>query len=71
MSRTGKLISAAVLALGAASAAMGAWAAVDKEAIVKERQDFMKAQSADNKAINDYAKGMASMRTPRRRPTIW
>ena len=60
MSRTGKLISAAVLALGVASAAMGAWAAVDKEAIVKERQDFMKAQSADNKAINDYAKGMGT-----------
>jgi cytochrome c556 len=34
--------------------------AQDKAAAVKARQDFMKAQAADTKAINDYAKGMAS-----------
>jgi cytochrome c556 len=34
--------------------------AQDKAAAVKARQDFMKAQAADTKAINDYSKGMAS-----------
>lgn len=34
--------------------------AQDKAAIVKARQDFMKAQAADTKAIGDYAKGMGS-----------
>ena len=34
--------------------------AQDKTAFVKDRQAFMKAQAADNKAINDYAKGMGS-----------
>jgi cytochrome c556 len=43
----------------AASMALGA-TAEDKAAVVKARQDFMKAQGADTKAINDYAKGMAS-----------
>jgi cytochrome c556 len=32
--------------------------AQDKMAMIKARQDFMKAQSADTKAIGDYAKGM-------------
>jgi len=34
--------------------------AQDKAAVVKARQDFMKAQAGDTKAINDYAKGMGS-----------
>jgi cytochrome c556 len=32
--------------------------AQDKAALIKDRQDFMKGQAADSKAINDYAKGM-------------
>ena len=47
----------AVLAV-AGVAAMGTAMAQDKDSAIKARQDFMKAQSADNKAINDYAKGM-------------
>ena len=47
---------AAIAALGVV--AFGATAmAADNGAIVKERQDSMKAQAADVKAINDYARG--------------
>ena len=49
---------------GMAVAGMAALATVavaqDKAAVVKARQDFMKAQAADTKAIGDYAKGMGS-----------
>jgi len=34
--------------------------AQDKAAAVKARQDFMKAQAADTKAIGDYGKGMGT-----------
>ena len=44
----------AVLAIGAGAVAQ------DKAAAVKARQDFMKAQAADTKALGDYAKGMAT-----------
>jgi cytochrome c556 len=57
MARIGKFSAMAAVALGVASLA-AASVAQDKSAILKERQDFMKAQSADTKAINDYAKGM-------------
>ena len=49
----------AVLAAGIAALATGV-VAQDMAASVKARQDFMKAQAADTKAIGDYAKGMAS-----------
>ena len=50
----GKWGTVAVMALGVA--ALGtAGIAQDKTALVKDRQAFMKAQAADNKAINDYA----------------
>jgi cytochrome c556 len=52
-----KLSAAAIVALGVAAVGT-AGLAQDKETAIKSRQDFMKAQSADNKAINDYAKGM-------------
>jgi cytochrome c556 len=48
------LAAVSVAALGSAVMAQ------DKAAAVKARQDFMKAQAADTKAIGDYAKGMAS-----------
>lgn len=41
-------------------AATGAAVAQDKAAAVKARQDFMKAQAADTKALGDYAKGAAT-----------
>jgi len=44
----------AVAAIGVAGASI----AQDKAGAVKARQDFMKAQGADTKAISDYAKGM-------------
>ncbi len=47
-------VAVGVSGLGAAAVAQ------DKAAAVKARQDFMKAQAADTKAIGDYAKGMAS-----------
>ncbi len=51
----------AAVAAAVGVAALGtAVAAQDKAAAVKARQDFMKAQAADTKAIGDYAKGMAS-----------
>jgi cytochrome c556 len=54
----GKWGTIAIAALGVA--ALGtAVVAQDKTGLVKDRQAFMKAQAADNKAINDYAKGMA------------
>ena len=51
-----------VAAMAVASMAALATVAVaqDKAAVVKARQDFMKAQAADTKAISDYTKGMAS-----------
>jgi cytochrome c556 len=55
----GKWGTVAVMALGVA-ALSSAGIAQDKAAVVKARQDFMKAQAADSKAIGDYAKGMAS-----------
>jgi cytochrome c556 len=59
MARLNKWGVAAVAAAGIAALATGV-VAQDKAAAVKARQDFMKAQAADTKAINDYAKGMAS-----------
>jgi len=50
---------AAVAVAGMAALATGV-VAQDKAAAVKARQDFMKAQAADTKALGDYAKGMAS-----------
>lgn len=50
---------AAVAAAGVAALATGV-VAQDKAAVVKARQDFMKAQAADTKTIADYTKGMAS-----------
>ena len=50
---------AAVAVAGMAAMATGV-VAQDKAAAVKARQDFMKAQAADTKAIADYTKGMAS-----------
>jgi cytochrome c556 len=52
--------SMAGIALAGVTALATGVLAQDKAAVVKARQDFMKAQAADNKAINDYAKGMAS-----------
>ena len=59
MARLNKWGVAALAAAGVAAMATGVMAQ-DKAAAVKARQEFMKAQAADNKAINDYAKGMAS-----------
>ncbi|MEI9890690.1 MAG: hypothetical protein WDN45_08950 [Caulobacteraceae bacterium] len=50
---------AAVVVAGIAALATGV-VAQDKAAAVKARQDFMKAQGADTKAISDYSKGMGS-----------
>jgi cytochrome c556 len=50
---------AAVAVMGIAAMA-GSVVAQDKAAAVKARQDFMKAQGADTKAISDYSKGMGS-----------
>ena len=50
---------AAVAVAGIAALATGV-VAQDKAAAVKARQDFMKAQAADTKAISDYSKGMGS-----------
>ncbi len=51
---------AAVADKQAGKAEKAAMTAAQKEGLVKDRIDFMKAQAADNKAINDYAKGMAT-----------
>jgi cytochrome c556 len=59
MALLNKWAFAAVAAAGVAALASGV-VAQDKAAVVKARQDFMKAQAADTKAINDYAKGMGS-----------
>jgi cytochrome c556 len=59
MARLNKWGVAAVAVAGMAAVATGVLAQ-DKAAAVKARQDFMKAQAADTKAIGDYAKGMAS-----------
>lgn len=59
MARLNKWGVAAVAVAGMAALATGV-VAQDKAAVVKARQDFMKAQAADTKAIGDYAKGMGS-----------
>lgn len=59
MASFGQFTKVALVALGVA--ALGtAVVAQDKTALVKDRQAFMKALGADNKAISDYAKGMGS-----------
>jgi cytochrome c556 len=55
----GKWGKVAVAALGVAALSSAVFAQ-DKETLVKNRVDFMKGQAADNKAIGDYAKGMAT-----------
>lgn len=59
MARMNKWGVAAVAVTAMAALATGV-VAQDKAAVVKARQDFMKAQAADTKAIGDYAKGMGS-----------
>jgi cytochrome c556 len=59
MARMGKWGTLAIVALSV-TAFGSTVVAQDKTALVKDRQAFMKAQAADNKAINDYAKGMAT-----------
>ena len=59
MARMNKWGVAAVAVAGMAALATVA-VAQDKAAAVKARQDFMKAQAADTKAITDYSKGMGS-----------
>jgi cytochrome c556 len=59
MARFDKWGVAALAVAGMAALATVA-VAQDKAAAVKARQDFMKAQAADTKAIGDYAKGMGS-----------
>ncbi|MDB5461152.1 MAG: cytochrome c [Caulobacteraceae bacterium] len=59
MARMGKWGTLAIVALGVT--ALGSTVvAQDKTSLVKDRQAFMKAQAADNKAINDYAKGIGA-----------
>jgi cytochrome c556 len=58
MARLNKWGIAAVAVAGMALATVAV--AQDKAAAVKARQDFMKAQAGDTKAIGDYAKGMGS-----------
>ena len=59
MARVNKWSVAAMAVAGMAALATVA-VAQDKAAAVKARQDFMKAQAADTKAITDYSKGMGS-----------
>ena len=59
MARLNKWGVAALAVASVAALATGV-TAQDKAAAVKARQDFMKAQAADTKAINDYSKGMGS-----------
>ena len=59
MARLNKWGVAALAAASVAALATGV-TAQDKAAAVKARQDFMKAQAGDTKAIGDYAKGMGS-----------
>ena len=59
MARMNKWGVAALAVAGVAALATGV-TAQDKAAAVKTRQDFMKAQAGDTKAISDYAKGMGS-----------
>ena len=59
MARLNKWGVAALAVAGMAALATGVMAQ-DKAAAVKARQDFMKAQAADTKAIADYTKGMAT-----------
>jgi len=59
MARLNKWGIAALAVMGVAALATGV-TAQDKAAVVKARQDFMKAQAGDTKAIGDYAKGMGS-----------
>src|SRR5258707_40248 len=60
MAKMNKMSVAAVAAVIGFAAIGTAVVAQDKTAFVKDRQTFMKAQAADNKAINDYPKGMGS-----------
>jgi cytochrome c556 len=53
--QTGMLVAG--IGLLVAAGAMSVAAEDSKEAIIKARQDFMKAQGADVKAISDYSKG--------------
>ena len=59
MARLNKWGVAALAVASVAALATGV-TAQDKAAAVKARQDFMKAQAGDTKAISDYAKGMGS-----------
>ena len=59
MARMNKWGVAALAVAGIAALSTGV-VAQDKAGAVKARQDFMKAQAADTKAISDYTKGMAS-----------
>jgi cytochrome c556 len=58
MARLGHWGKVLVAALGVAAVGT-ATVAQDKVGFVKARQDFMKAQAADNKVITDYTKGAA------------
>ncbi len=59
MARFGKLTKLAIATLGVAALATTV-VAQDKTQLVKDRQAFMKALGADNKAISDYGKGAAT-----------
>ncbi len=60
MARMSKWGLAAMAAAFGVAALGTAVLAQDKTQLVKDRQTFMKGQAADSKAINDYAKGMAT-----------
>ncbi len=53
--RTG--LVAAGVGIVLVSGVFGVSAQASKEAVIKERQEFMKAQGGDAKAVSDYAKG--------------
>lgn len=53
--QSGMIVAGIALMLGAATVSVTAQD--NKEALIKTRQDFMKAQGADVKAISDYTKG--------------
>jgi len=56
--RTGILVAG--IGFVVAAGVISATAEDSKEAIIKARQDFMKAQGEDVKAISDYAKGQSN-----------
>lgn len=60
MAKVNKWGVAALAAAAGISVLATGVVAQDKAAAVKARQDFMKAQAADTKAISDYSKGMGS-----------